>query len=107
MWPAERPQLEFTMLDPHVRVTLDREPSGTFAANFRAPDRHGVFSAIVDYRQAGWKTLLHRTLVTVTPLRHDEHERFMLAASPYYVGALSTVAVVVAVAAAWPTMSHT
>ncbi|GAW00773.1 dolichyl-diphosphooligosaccharide-protein glycosyltransferase [Lentinula edodes] len=38
-------QLEFTMLDPHVRIALPpvSGKSGVYSTTFRAPDRHGVF----------------------------------------------------------------
>lgn len=53
-------QLDFTMLDPHVRVDLLPVSSGDkkleaqeYQAEFRAPDRHGVFKFLVDYKRAG------------------------------------------------------
>ncbi|PLW05997.1 hypothetical protein PCANC_24492 [Puccinia coronata f. sp. avenae] len=44
--PIKDLQLEFTMLDPHLRVTLTPQESGkgthtTYSTVFRAPDRHG------------------------------------------------------------------
>jgi oligosaccharyltransferase complex subunit beta len=52
-------QLEFTMLDPHIRTALVAVPDspGTYAAQFRVPDRHGVFKFIVDYRRKGYVAL--------------------------------------------------
>lgn len=48
-------QLEFTMLDPHVRTSLPPVAGapGTYSVTFRAPDRHGVFKFIVDYKRKG------------------------------------------------------
>ena len=48
-------QLEFTMLDPHIRTVLlpvVNKP-GEFSVSFRVPDRHGVFKFVVDYRRKG------------------------------------------------------
>ena len=43
------------MLDPHIRTALNPVPGspGTYSAQFRVPDRHGVFKFIVDYRRKG------------------------------------------------------
>lgn len=48
-------QLEFTMLDPHIRTSLLPSSSrpGTYELTFRAPDRHGVFKFVLDYRRKG------------------------------------------------------
>lgn len=49
-------QLEFTMLDPHIRIALPPvagEP-GKYQVQFRAPDRHGVFKFVVDWRRKGY-----------------------------------------------------
>lgn len=49
-------QLEFTMLDPHIRTALLPAPGrpGTYEVTFRAPDRHGVFKFVLDYRRKGY-----------------------------------------------------
>lgn len=49
-------QLEFTMLDPHIRTALPPvagEP-GKYSVAFRVPDRHGVFKFIIDYKRKGY-----------------------------------------------------
>lgn len=48
-------QLEFTMLDPHIRTSLLPSPGrpGSYEVTFRAPDRHGVFKFVLDYRRKG------------------------------------------------------
>ncbi|KAF9453650.1 oligosaccharyl transferase beta subunit [Macrolepiota fuliginosa MF-IS2] len=85
-------QLEFTMLDPHVRVALpaDKGTPGKYSVQFRAPDRHGVFKFIVDYKRKGLTHLFSSTTVPVVPPRHDGYPRFLSAAWPYYIGAIST-----------------
>ncbi|KAG8758548.1 oligosaccharyl transferase glycoprotein complex, beta subunit [Ceratobasidium sp. 428] len=85
-------QLDFTMLDPHIRVDLpavEGEP-GVYRAQFRAPDRHGVFKFVVDWRRKGYTYLESSTTVSVVPPRHDGYPRFLSAAWPYYAGAIST-----------------
>lgn len=48
-------QLEFTMLDPHIRTALlpVAGSPGEYSVTFRAPDRHGVFKFVVDYKRKG------------------------------------------------------
>ncbi|KAI0046906.1 dolichyl-diphosphooligosaccharide-protein glycosyltransferase [Auriscalpium vulgare] len=85
-------QLDFTMLDPHVRTALVPVAGapGIYSATFRAPDRHGVFKFVVDYKRRGWTFLHSSTTVPVIPPRHDGYPRFLSAAWPYYAGAIST-----------------
>ncbi|CAL1703321.1 unnamed protein product [Somion occarium] len=85
-------QLEFTMLDPHIRTSLPPVPGtpGEYSVTFRAPDRHGVFKFVINHKRKGWTHLQSSTVVPVVPPRHDEYPRFLSAAWPYYVGAIST-----------------
>lgn len=104
-------QLEFTMLDPHIRIVLPpvEGSPGTYSVQFRAPDRHGVFKFVINYKRKGYvfsplltdrktnnKTffsfthLLSSTTVSLVPPRHDQYPRFISAAWPYYIGAIST-----------------
>ncbi|KAB5592117.1 Oligosaccharyltransferase complex subunit beta [Ceratobasidium theobromae] len=85
-------QLDFTMLDPHVRVNLPavKAEPGVYRVQFRAPDRHGVFKFVVDWKRKGHTYLESSTTVSVVPPRHDEYPRFLSAAWPYYAGAIST-----------------
>lgn len=48
-------QLEFTMLDPHIRTPLLPVvgSAGKYSVTFRVPDRHGVFKFVVDYKRKG------------------------------------------------------
>ncbi|KAJ3930526.1 MAG: Dolichyl-diphosphooligosaccharide--protein glycosyltransferase subunit WBP1 [Lentinula lateritia] len=85
-------QLEFTMLDPHVRIALPpvSGKSGVYSTTFRAPDRHGVFKFVISYKRKGFTHLLHTLSIPVVPPRHDGYPRFLSAAWPYYAGAIST-----------------
>ena len=44
------------MLDPHIRIALPPVPGypGKYSVAFRAPDRHGVFKFIVNYKRRGY-----------------------------------------------------
>ncbi|EJU05823.1 oligosaccharyl transferase beta subunit [Dacryopinax primogenitus] len=96
-------QLEFTMLDPHIRTALSpvQGEKGWYETKFRAPDRHGVFKFIVDWRRKRYTALHSSTTVSVVPFRHNEYPRFLSSAWPYYLGALSTSAAFVLFCALW------
>ncbi|KAI0806816.1 dolichyl-diphosphooligosaccharide-protein glycosyltransferase [Fomes fomentarius] len=96
-------QLEFTMLDPHIRTALLPVPGepGKYSVTFRVPDRHGVFKFVIDYKRKGWTYLSSSTVVPVVPPRHDEYPRFLSAAWPYYAGAFSTSAAFLLFVALW------
>ncbi|GJE88006.1 oligosaccharyltransferase 48 kDa subunit beta domain-containing protein [Phanerochaete sordida] len=96
-------QLEFTMLDPHIRTSLPPIPgkAGEYSVAFRVPDRHGVFKFVVNHKRKGWTHLESTTVVPVVPPRHDEYPRFLSAAWPYYIGAMSTSAAFVLFVALW------
>ncbi|KAH8114128.1 Dolichyl-diphosphooligosaccharide-protein glycosyltransferase [Phellopilus nigrolimitatus] len=96
-------QLDFTMLDPHIRTALPPIPGspGTYSVTFRAPDRHGVFKFVLDYKRRGWSFLNSAITVPVVPPRHDGYPRFLSAAWPYYAGAISTSAAFVLFTTLW------
>ncbi|KAJ7623339.1 oligosaccharyl transferase beta subunit [Roridomyces roridus] len=96
-------QLEFTMLDPHVRTALlpVAGSPGTYSVTFRAPDRHGVFKFVINHKRKGWTHLFSSTTVPVVPPRHDGYPRFLSAAWPYYAGAISTSVGFFVFSAAW------
>ncbi|QDZ24928.1 dolichyl-diphosphooligosaccharide-protein glycosyltransferase [Chloropicon primus] len=85
-------QLEFTMLDPHLRKTFSKDAEGTFVAEVVAPDVYGVFKFVVDYNSLGYSYIHVEEQVPIRPFRHDEYERFIAAAYPYYASIFSTMA---------------
>lgn len=114
-WTAPSPaaltdlQLEVTMLDPHLRIPVSASTelsnrsstSRTYTARFKLPDRHGVFTLLVDHRRQGMSWLESKMQISVTPLRHDEYERFITGAMPYYVTAASMVVAWLSFSALW------
>ncbi|CAH1112817.1 unnamed protein product [Psylliodes chrysocephalus] len=82
-------QLEFVRIDPFVRTTLKRNPSGQYEAKFKIPDVYGVYQFKVDYDRVGYTRLFSTTQVSVRPLQHTQYERFITSAYPYYTGAFS------------------
>ena len=97
-------QLDFVMLDPYLRLSLSNVTtalnSTRFSSQFTAPDAHGVFSLRVDYRRSGWNFLDEKSVISITPLRHDEYPRFVTGAIPYYTSAIGvSLAFIIFVAA--------
>jgi len=82
-------QLEFTMIDPYVRRTLSQDGKGKYSTQFTLPDVYGVFKFVVQYRRQGYTNLLLSQQVSVHPFRHNDYERFIGAAYPYYLSAFS------------------
>ena len=80
------------MLDPYVRKTMTADSKGKFSATFQAPDNYGVFKFRVLYRRRGYSVLHAETQVSIRPFKHDEYERFIVSAYPYYFSAFSAMA---------------
>lgn len=81
-------QLEFTMLDPYLRIPLKADKTGLFSTTFKAPDVYGVYSFKVDYHELGFTSLSLKTIQSVRPFRHDEYPRFIKTAYPYYLSSI-------------------
>lgn len=87
---ADDMQMEFVMLDPYVRKTMTADPkTGKFTAAFTAPDDYGIFKFRVLYRRIGYSVLHAETQVSIRPFKHNEYERFIPTAYPYYASAFS------------------
>lgn len=80
-------QLEFVRIDPFVRKTLQPQADGIYLGKFKVPDVYGVYKFQVDYKKEGLTYLFSSTQVSVRPLRHNEYERFIYSAYPYYLSA--------------------
>eukprot|EP00002_Diphylleia_rotans_P024562 TRINITY_DN4859_c0_g2_i1.p1 TRINITY_DN4859_c0_g2~~TRINITY_DN4859_c0_g2_i1.p1 ORF type:complete len:434 (-),score=94.55 TRINITY_DN4859_c0_g2_i1:295-1596(-) len=88
-YKADNVQMEFQMLDPYVRLNMNHNDQGNFTKTFQIPDVYGVFTLKVNHHRLGytWFTLAEQ--VTVRPYRHDQFERFIVSAFPYYAGNFS------------------
>jgi len=90
---AKDMQVEFVMLDPYIRKTMEcADPStGLHVAKFTSPDNYGIFKFRVMYRRPGYSTLHSETQVSIRPFKHNEYERFLSSAYPYYAAAVSSL----------------
>lgn len=89
---ADDLQLEFVMLDPYVRKTMVHDDKGRFSVTFESPDTYGIFQFRIMYRRLGYSTIHETTQVSLRPFKHDEYERFIPSAYPYYASAISMMA---------------
>jgi len=89
---ADDVQLEFVMLDPYIRKTMQSNGKGLFTCHLKAPDVYGIFKFHIMYRRTGLTTIAFDTLVSVRPFKHNEYERFIEAAYPYYSSAFTIMA---------------
>ena len=81
--------LSFTMIDPYIRHPLTPHSNGSYTSQFQVPDVYGVYKYVVEYARTGYSSLTAVQQVSVTPYRHDQYERFLWVAYPYYVSALT------------------
>jgi len=88
-YSANDVQLEYRMLDPYVRTNLKNVGNGKYSVNFILPDVYGVFTFKVEYNRRGLSNLNSIIRIPVRPFRHNEYERFIASAFPYYASAFS------------------
>ncbi|CAM8925129.1 unnamed protein product [Rhodiola kirilowii] len=85
-------QVQFYMMSPYVLKTLTTDNKGLYFTSFKVPDVYGVFQFKVEYQRLGYTTLSLSKQIPVRPFRHNEYERFIPAAYPYYGAAFSMMA---------------
>ncbi|KAL5169180.1 Dolichyl-diphosphooligosaccharide--protein glycosyltransferase subunit [Glycine soja] len=89
---ADDVQVQFYMMSPYVLKTLSTDGKGHYFTSFKVPDVYGVFQFKVEYEKLGYTSLSLSKQIPVRPFRHNEYERFIPAAYPYYGAAFSMMA---------------
>lgn len=86
-------QIEFTMMDPFYRLQLKiltiNQP--TYTVSFRLPEKWGVYKFHIDYKRVGYSYIDVTTKVPIRPYNHNEYERFLQRAFPYYISVFLTL----------------
>eukprot|EP00658_Telonema_sp_P-2_P023508 TRINITY_DN19427_c0_g1_i1.p1 TRINITY_DN19427_c0_g1~~TRINITY_DN19427_c0_g1_i1.p1 ORF type:complete len:431 (+),score=76.52 TRINITY_DN19427_c0_g1_i1:35-1327(+) len=85
-------QLEIRMLDPWVRANMTSDSTGLYKVQTQLPDQFGVFQLRIDYQRRGYSWIRVSEQVSVRPLRHNQHQRFLLANFPYYASSYAVMA---------------
>ncbi|XP_050366703.1 dolichyl-diphosphooligosaccharide--protein glycosyltransferase 48 kDa subunit [Argentina anserina] len=81
---ADDVQVQFYMMSPYVLKTLSTDKKGHYFTAFKVPDVYGVFQFKVEYNRLGYTSVALSKQIPVQPFRHNEYERFIPAAYPYY-----------------------
>ncbi|PIN02319.1 Oligosaccharyltransferase, beta subunit [Handroanthus impetiginosus] len=89
---ADDLQVQFYMMSPYVLKTLSTDQKGHYYTSFKVPDVYGVFQFKVEYQRLGYTSLSLSKQIPVRPYRHNEYERFIPAAYPYYGASFSMMA---------------
>nr|XP_010923440.1 dolichyl-diphosphooligosaccharide--protein glycosyltransferase 48 kDa subunit [Elaeis guineensis] len=89
---ADDVQVQFYMMSPYVLKTLSNDQKGLYSTSFKVPDVYGVFQFKVEYQRLGYTSLSLSKQIPVRPFRHNEYERFITTAYPYYGASFSTMA---------------
>ncbi|KAJ7967356.1 Dolichyl-diphosphooligosaccharide--protein glycosyltransferase 48 kDa subunit [Quillaja saponaria] len=89
---ADDVQVQFYMMSPYVLKTLSTDKTGLYFTSFKVPDVYGVFQFKVEYQKLGYTSLSLSKQIPVRPYKHNEYERFIPAAYPYYGAAFSMMA---------------
>ncbi|KAL3619019.1 Dolichyl-diphosphooligosaccharide--protein glycosyltransferase 48 kDa subunit [Castilleja foliolosa] len=85
-------QVQFYMMSPYVLKTLSTNQKGLYHTSFKVPDVYGVFQFKVECQRLGYTSLSLSKQIPVRPFRHNEYERFITTAFPYYGASFSTMA---------------
>jgi len=88
-YQAKDMQVEFVRIDPFVRANMQVSKGGLIGTKFKIPDVYGVYQFKVNYQRLGLTRIDTSTQVSVRPLRHNQYERFIPSAYPYYASAFS------------------
>jgi len=81
-------QVDYHRLDPFVRRTHGND-NGILSTEFKLPDTYGVFQFRVNYNRIEYTSVELESQLSVRPLRHDQYERFISSAYPYYFSSFS------------------
>jgi oligosaccharyltransferase complex subunit beta len=89
---AASPQSLLKSLNTSSSSSTTMTPAFTrYSSTFKLPDKHGVYTFVVDWKRHGWSYIHTRDTAPVRPFNHDEHPRGLHSAWPYVTGASTTV----------------
>lgn len=81
---ADDVQLEVIMLDPHIRTTVPHIGNGKYMISIRLPETFGVYKLTIEYKRMGYTYIHTQETILIRPYAHNEYERFIDVAYPYY-----------------------
>jgi oligosaccharyltransferase complex subunit beta len=94
-------QIEYVMLDSHVREFMKYNPkTNKHELRFKIPDVYGIFKFRINHSRLGYNAVSFEQVAPVRNYRHNDYERFLFCAYPYYASSFVSL-VLVAVFAAY------
>jgi len=81
-------QLEYSLVDPYIRTTLVHDGKA-FSTSLQLPDVYGIFTFRIVHKIVGYSFIDATEIVPVRPFRHNEYDRFIVTAYPYYASLFS------------------
>ena len=94
-FPAKDLQLEYVMLDPHVRAYMEFV-GDHHRLEFKVPDVYGIFKFRIEYNRLGYNPILVEQVAPIRNYRHNDYDRFLFCAYPYYASCFVTLGLVLA-----------
>lgn len=89
---AQDLMVEFVMLDPWIITKLNNHVgTSTYSAEFVTPTKAGIYQYKFIYEKPGYNFISLADRVTVRPKKHDEFDRFLVTAMPYYASTFATI----------------
>ena len=79
-------------LVPAKFVSLPVHLQGLFSTKFQVPDVYGVFKFVIEYKRPGYNHIERSKQIPVQPFKHNEFDRYLPPAFPYYTAAFTTMA---------------
>ena len=86
-------QVEYVMLDPHLRQYM-RFNGIEHELQFKVPDVYGIFKFRIEYSRLGFNPILVEQVAPVRNYRHNDYDRFLFCAFPYYASSFVTMGLV-------------
>ncbi|KAL7068372.1 putative dolichyl-diphosphooligosaccharide--protein glycotransferase [Cryptosporidium serpentis] len=95
-YPYNDIQLELTMLNPYIRTGLQHKNDGDishtiFHTNIKVPEVFGIYKFVINHKRIGYNYILYESLVTIRSFRHDQNQRLLISAYPFYTSFLLTL----------------
>ena len=94
-YTADDIQIEYVMMDPHVRDFLKYNAAKTrHELAFKIPDVYGIFKFKIVYNRLGYNPIKFEQVAPVRNYRHNDYERFLFCAYPYYASCFVSLVMV-------------
>ena len=77
--------------DWRQKGTIQGRLLGMFLLMLQAPQKEGIYQFKIIYKKSGFNFVTLAERVTIRPYKHDQFERFLFVAYPYFFSVWSTI----------------